>query len=74
MDKRSKCQNGYLHSWKITRNFSEGVEEVCEVCKRKKFFKKNVSNREYLSYHLRQALQPNHKLFYHEYPQHSSAY
>jgi len=68
MDKRSQCKNSYLHRWEIVQVYQEGVRERCEICNKVKFFKTNIANKDYLGFHNRQALQPNNKLFTHEYP------
>ena len=68
MDKRSKCQKGFLHRWQIVQMFSQGAKERCDICGQGKFFKKDIPNRTYLAFHNRQALQPNQKQFLHEYP------
>ena len=66
----SECLNGYLHRYSIQEHYSEGVVEMCEICKNRKFFRVvdgRVNNVEYLGSHARQALLPQHPLFYHEY-------
>ena len=66
----SECRNKYLHRFSIVDEFPEGVLEVCEICHRRKFHKiidGHVSNRDYMSYHVRQALPTSHPLHYHEH-------
>lgn len=66
----SACKRGYLHRFSIKEEYPQGVKEVCEICKLGKFFKVidgKVSNAEYMSYHLRQALPPFHPNYYLEY-------
>lgn len=66
----SECLNGYLHRFSIQQQYPEGVVEICEICKERRFFKVvdgRVNNVEYLGSHARQALLPQHPLFYHEY-------
>lgn len=55
---KSICAGGLLHHFEIARNFEEGVTEICSHCKLRKFFKYKEPNRHYLSFHLKQALQP----------------
>jgi len=64
----SKCVNGYLHDFRIQRQLASGVLEVCTRCRKAKYFPNNVPNHIYLSYHIRQALQPSDPLFAREYP------
>lgn len=64
----SECQNGYLHDFRIVRQLKGGLLERCQKCKLQKFFPSNVPNHIYLSFHLRQALQPYDQRFKREYP------
>lgn len=65
----SLCLEGkYLHDYEIRKTFNDCVLEVCTRCKDRKQFKLNGSNRYYLSYHIKQTLQPKDKRFYTEYP------
>ena len=62
----SWCRNSYLHRFNIKEEYDNGVIEVCEICGMKKFFKVidgKVSNQEYMSYHLKQALPAFHPLY-----------
>lgn len=62
----SKCLNSYLHRFNIKEEYPEGVKEVCEICGMSKFFRVidgKVSNAEYMSYHLKQALPPFHPYY-----------
>lgn len=68
---RSNCKNGWLHRYNFKRVFEDGVEEVCEVCRDRKFFKNNGSNYQYLSYHMRSVLRPSDTRFSKEYGQHT---
>jgi len=68
--RQSKCKGHWLHRYQLARQFSEGSEEVCEICHDKRFFKVRngkVNNREYLDYHLRSALPKYHNYFKKEY-------
>lgn len=61
------CGGAWLHNYQITRVFPDGVEEVCVRCRDIQFFRENISNYEYLSYHLRMALQKDNPRFQYEY-------
>jgi len=66
----SQCLGSYLHRFNIVEEYTDGVLEVCEICKTKKFFKildGKVDNQYYMSYHIRQALPPFHELYEHEF-------
>lgn len=67
----SKCVNGWLHNFKISEDHAEeGVFETCRLCGKRQFFRvvdRKADNATYLKYHIRQALPPNHLLFYREY-------
>ena len=64
------CQEdfGLLHDYKILYPHKNGLVEKCKICGDKQFFPENVPNDVYLSYHLRQAIQPFDKLFKVNYP------
>ncbi len=64
----SLCVNGYLHDFVIIEDDSQGTREVCRRCKKDVFWKPNTPNHIYLSFHIRQALQPSDTLFSREYP------
>lgn len=67
---KSECLHGWLHRYKIEREWSDGVEEVCEICKDKQLFKVingQIDNIEYLSYHERDILTKQSNNFEHEY-------
>lgn len=66
----SLCMNQYLHRFSIKEQYPEGVVEVCEICHMKKVFRildNKVNNYHYMKFHMRQALQPNHPYYSHEY-------
>lgn len=66
----SYCRGGFLHRYEIVQEFPEGILEMCEICKDRKFFKLvngQTDNLKYISYHIRQALPPTHKQFIKEY-------
>lgn len=63
----SLCAGGWLHNYKIARDYTHTVKEICEKCKDVQYFKSKTPNRVYLSYHIRESLQPNRKIFNHEY-------
>lgn len=58
---------GYLHDYRITKQLPGGVIEHCRRCRDKKYFRNNTPNRIYLSFHLRQSLQPWQPRFKKEY-------
>lgn len=66
----SKCLNGWLHRFNLSEQGEFGVFEVCDRCRQRVFFRVSngrINNENYLKYHARQALPPNHPLFYREY-------
>lgn len=68
--KNSICQNEYLHRFNLIEQYPEGVLEVCEICGIDKFFSiidGRVDNFEYMSFHMRQALFPQHPYYTHEH-------
>lgn len=68
--KESRCIGSWLHRFQIIEEYPEGVLELCEICKKTKFFKilnGGVDNNKYMDWHIRAALIPNHPLFYHEF-------
>lgn len=67
---KSQCLGSWLHRFTIKRQWMDGVEEVCEICGEQVFFKVvngKTDNYEYMSYHARQFLMPQHPYFKHEY-------
>jgi len=69
--RNSQCVGIWLHDYQIVGAGPDGVVEMCMRCKDRQYFKMgygNLSNIEYLDYHLRQALLKQHPLFSHEYP------
>lgn len=70
MPKESQCINGWLHAFNIVEGNEHGVNEACSRCGKNVFFKVmegRADNQEYLKYHTRQALTPEHPSFYREY-------
>lgn len=66
----SYCRNKWLHRFNLIKEFAEGVQERCEICGLKVFFRVidgDSSNKKYISYHLRQVLPPQHRYFAKEY-------
>jgi len=66
----SICRSGYFHRWDIVGASSIGVLERCQICHKKKSYRivdGTINNKEYLSYHMRSALQKDHRKFEHEY-------
>ena len=71
--KESKCINLWLHDYQIISDHGSAVAEVCTRCNKRKVFQIRNGKPdalEYYKYHLKQALQPNHPLYKHEYKQH----
>lgn len=66
-EQESLCSNGWMHRYRIIGTYSEGVKEMCEICKDIQYFPATVPNYEYLKYHLRSALPRFHPRFKHEY-------
>ncbi len=67
---RSECKGPWMHRFRILRQWPETVEEVCDICHKRMFFKirgGRVDNYHYLSFHLRSALQRWHRRFNKEY-------
>lgn len=67
---RSKCLNNYLHRFEIKEESETSVLEVCEICRMRKVFPMSdgqINANDYLSFHCRLALQPEHPLFEREY-------
>lgn len=65
----SLCSEGlWLHDYKIVKTYEHGVIESCIRCKDRKYFSNNGSNKRYLSYHIKQSLQPYMRRFKKEYP------
>jgi hypothetical protein len=62
----SECVVG-MHDYQIVKEIKGGLLERCTKCKDQQFFPEKVSNAVYLSYHLKQFLQPNSKRFKYEY-------
>ena len=68
---KSNCRSGYLHRFGIVGEYPEGVQERCVICHKKIFHRVingAVNNKQYLAYHARQALPPQHRRFSKEYP------
>lgn len=70
MDKESECLGSWLHRYAIVKQFPEGVEEMCLICKDRQFFRVfdgRIDNYNYIKYHNRQCLQPYNPFYSHEY-------
>lgn len=67
----SKCRGSWLHRFEVVGSSTQGVLERCAICHKKVSFRVRdgiVSPINYLSYHMRNALPKEHRLFAHEYP------
>lgn len=65
----SLCLNSYLHRFEIKEEYDSGVLEVCEICHKRKFFKLldgQLNNKEYMSWHIKSALPPQHSFYEHQ--------
>lgn len=74
--KLSKCKGFYLHRFEIVAEYhypNTAIKERCARCGKEVVFpvdSRGLSdNNNYLKYHMRQALVPQHPLYGHEYPQ-----
>lgn len=68
----SQCRNGWLHRFNIVQQLENGVVERCEICGIKVPFRIHegrINNKQYLSFHLRNALPKEHRAFAREYGQ-----
>lgn len=68
---QSNCLDSWLHRFDIVQAYEEGVLERCEICNEEVFFpvaNGRPDNVNYLSYHARNALMPQHEYFIREYP------
>lgn len=71
--KESKCRGIWLHRFELVADYKgEAVKERCARCGKEVVFKldrnQNADNFNYLKYHARQSLLPQHSLWSHEYP------
>lgn len=74
--KESRCRGIWLHKFDIVAEYhspNQAVKERCARCGKEVVFRLdrngNANNFEYIKYHARQALVPQHALFTHEYPE-----
>lgn len=70
---KSKCKGTWLHNYQLVAEYwGEAVKERCTRCGKEVVFKLDprglADNTNYLKYHMRQALVPQHPLFAHEFP------
>lgn len=65
----SECFDGWLHKFKFLEENPDGLTEMCQLCNKVVFFPNDCDNISYLSWHLREALQPDNPLFSHEHPE-----
>ena len=67
-EKNSECRyTHFLHDYQIVEEFPHGVMEECTRCHDKQFFRNDVKNIDYLSYHLRSILRSNDPRYLREY-------
>jgi hypothetical protein len=67
MHKNSECIGGHMHRWVIVKEWPQGVEEVCDVCRKTMFAHFKIPNHIYLASHLRSILKPSDSRFKYEY-------
>ncbi len=68
---RSQCLGSWLHRFSIVAAFENAVKERCDICHQEQTFQVRegrIDNLNYLTYHMRQVLVPQHSLHKHEYP------
>lgn len=66
----SWCGGGWLHRFSIIGTHPQGVQELCLICKKVVWFPMSngkIDHNNYVSYHIRDILTPNHPQFYKEY-------
>lgn len=73
--KQSKCKGIWLHRFYVVAEYhspNPAIKERCARCGKEVVFKAdsngNCDNNNYLKYHARQALLPQHSFYSHEYP------
>jgi len=71
----SKCKGSWLHRFELVVEYHHpnvAVKERCARCAKELIFpidpNGNADNNNYLKYHARLALLPQHSLYNHEYP------
>jgi len=67
---KSQCIGTWLHKFHIYLETPQGVAEICERCKERVYFpvrNGTIQNEEYLNWHKRDFLFPQHPYFKHEY-------
>lgn len=72
---KSKCKGIWLHKFDIVEEHhipNKAVKERCARCGKDIIHvldqNENADNNEYIKYHMREALVPQHPLFNHEFP------
>lgn len=68
---KSKCIGTALHNFQIFNITDKYVHEICRNCAQEEAFSivnGKTDNLNYLDFHLRSALTPNHPLYYAEFP------
>lgn len=67
----SKCRGNWLHRFELVGMSDKGVLERCLICHKKvshRMVDGSINNKRYLSFHMREGLQKDHRLFAKEYP------
>lgn len=66
----SQCVGSWLHKFVTYKEHLQGIEEICVRCKERIFLKVingRIDNLNYIDYHKRDILFPQHPYFKHEY-------
>lgn len=58
----------FLHDYRPLYKKDGGLVEKCTLCGDKQFFPEKIPNAMYLSYHIKQALQPSDRIFKYNWP------
>jgi predicted nucleic-acid-binding Zn-ribbon protein len=65
---KSICTKGnYLHKFREVERNEYGILERCERCGLRKHFPQDIPSSKYLEFHIREVLQTNDAIYYHEY-------
>lgn len=68
---KSRCKGSWLHRFELVEEHPNWAKETCGICGKSVYFKicnGRINNLDYIKYHMRQVLTPQHNLYYHEYP------
>ena len=65
--KNADCLGSQYHDFRIVNTYPDSITERCFKCHKQVYFRNNVPNHIYLSYHLRSIIQPNNPRYLKEY-------